>query len=135
MSVDRWFVVGVIAAGLMLALVLPLGAGSEGFPTLVDCLYPSGRQAHCRTHVSGAYPAGSVLFRLGVEVGPGQGDLLRVLEAKLGPTAGRGLILCLRPGGAVFSCLRFENGQTVLAGAPNMLGMYVDAQPVPEPSS
>jgi hypothetical protein len=134
-DVQKWFVLGVVAAGLILALVLPLGAGSEGFPALVDCRFPSG-QAQCQTHVSGAYPAGSVLYRLQVEVGPGHGHVLSPSQFTLGmpdewPQGA--VILCLRPGRSVYSCLHVKNGQAALRGAPNMLGMYVDAQLPPAP--
>jgi hypothetical protein len=136
LSADWWFVLGVVVAGLMLALVLPLGAGSEGFPTLMDCRFPSG-QAHCQPHVSGTYPARSVLYRLAAEVSSGHGHPVSLSQFTAGepmPYWPQGaVILCLRPGRPVFSCVRVENGQAVLRGAPNMLGMYVDAQRPPAP--
>jgi hypothetical protein len=130
--VQRWFVAGVVAAGLVLSLVLPLGAGSEGFPALVDCLSPSGL-TQCQEHVSGTYPAGSVLYRLQAEVSSHHGHTVSLSQFNLGPDEPLGLILCLRPGRPVFSCVRVEKGQPVLHDAPTMLGMYVDAQFPPAP--
>jgi hypothetical protein len=135
LSVDRWFVLGVIAAGLMLALVLPLGAGSEGFPALMDCRFPSG-QAHCQTHVSGTYPARSVLYRLAAEVSSSHGHPVSLSQFNLrmpDEWPQGAVILCVRPGRSVYSCLHVKNGQAVLRGGPNMLGMYVDAQLPPAP--
>jgi hypothetical protein len=127
--VQRWFVIGVVAAGLVLALVLPLGVGSEGFPTLVDCRFPSG-QAQCQAHVTGVYPAGSVLYRLAAEVSSSHGHPVSPRQFKLGPDEPLGVILCLRPGRSVFSCLRVEDGRRFLQDSPNMLGRYFDAQTI-----
>jgi hypothetical protein len=136
-GVQRWFVTGVVAAGLVLVLVLPLGVGAEGFPTLVDCRFRSG-QARCQAHVTGVYPAASALYRLQAEVSSSHGHALSLSQlvppGMPGDTWPQGaVILCLRPGRSVFSCLRTEGGQPVFQGAPNMLGMYVDAQGVPPP--
>jgi hypothetical protein len=73
------------------------------------------------------------LYRLQAEISSGHGHAVSLRQFKLGPDEPLGVILCLRPGRPVFSCLRVENGKSVLQDAPNMLGMYVDAQAIPPP--
>jgi hypothetical protein len=129
---------GVIFAGLALALVLPLLAGagkSSAFPRFVMCQVQS-QGAVCRT-VKGGVPGGEdrydggAVYELHGEMRSGRTNVTSPYKVGYGSEAPPRypFLACARSSGSTLRCLVVSNATHILIQEAGSLGLYVIVQP------
>jgi hypothetical protein len=142
--VTRWFVFGVVAAGLVLGLFLPLAAGTgqaEGFPSVVTCQFEPAPTVECDRHEGGGgfRPVRGGVYGLAGVVSSGQ---VHASGYRLNVAPGlviTPLVLCARPRDASLNCVPIANlmqiatvRHFVFRDTKSTLGIYA-TQPAASP--